>query len=86
MGERKYIRPLGDITGDLEVLLLEMVEDHDLQLGEILALVKGWTEIHAPDAIEQYVDDTTPIYLYGHADYIKDMASKLKIADEASED
>lgn len=59
------IRRLGDITSDLEILLLEMVEDHELQWGEVLNIIRGYLEIHCPDSQEQYDDQTTPVFYYG---------------------
>ena len=64
------MRPLGDITLEIEPLIEEMVDEHDLQMGEILALVKIWIEIHRPQAIEQYEDNTNPVFKYGHKDEI----------------
>lgn len=65
------IRPLGDITLDLEDVVSEMVEDHDLQHGEVLALVKAYLEIHFPEAKEEYEDGNAPYYYYGHPDHIR---------------
>lgn len=62
----KKLRPLGEITADLEPLLLEMAIDHDLQHGEILNLIRGYLEIHVPDQREEYEDNTVPIFYYGH--------------------
>lgn len=60
------IRPLGNITLELEKLLSEMIEDHDLQWGEILGLVHTWLQIHAPEAREEYCsDNSSPIFYYG---------------------
>lgn len=62
---RKRIRPLGDIVSDLEELVFEMVDDHDLQRGSILAVVKDYIDVHCPGAIEQYEEDnTSPLYFY----------------------
>lgn len=61
----KKPRPLGDIMLDLEPLLLEMVESHDLQYGDILNLVYGYLEVHAPDAKEVYVRGGSPEFYYG---------------------
>ncbi len=58
------LRPLGKVTAAMEPLLLEMV-DHELQHGEILNLVRGWLEIHAPGAREQYDEDGSPEFYYG---------------------
>lgn len=63
---KKKLRPLGQITDDLEPLLQEMANDHELQMGEILALVLCYMEIHLPDSRENYVDGTKPVYFYGH--------------------
>lgn len=59
------MRRVGDITLDMEQLLEELIDDHDLQMGEVLALVKAWLEIHRPDCIETYLDNTHPVYYYG---------------------
>lgn len=61
------MRPLGDVSLDLEKVLEEMVDQHDLQMGEILNLVRGWLEIHRPDSREQYLDNSSPIFYYGPA-------------------
>ena len=62
---KKRIRKLGDITSDMEYLLLEMAVDHELQWGEILTLVRGYLEIHCPDSQETYMDGSHPVYSYG---------------------
>ena len=59
------IRPLGDITLDLEPLLNEMIEDHDLQWGEVLHLIHGYLVIHHPDAQEEYTKGGNPKFYYG---------------------
>lgn len=75
---KKKLRPLGEVTQDLEDVLMEMCEAHDMQLGEILSLVKNWVEVHYNGAIEEYeCDDSNPIFLYGHKDDVKRRASKL---------
>ena len=61
----KKIRPLGDIMLDLEPLIFEMVEDHDLQFGDILNLVFGYMKVHCPDAQEEFLDGTHPVFFYG---------------------
>lgn len=59
-------RPVGEILLDLEILLDEMVDDQDLQWGDILNLVYGHLVVHRPDAQEQYIkDDSSPIFYYG---------------------
>lgn len=61
----KKLRPLGTILLDLEVLLEEMTDDHELQTGDILSLVKSWIDIHAPYANEEYTDGSKPEFFYG---------------------
>ena len=57
-------RKVGDILLDMEPLFDELA-DHELQLGEILALTKAYYEIHRPDVIEEYIDGKKPEYYYG---------------------
>lgn len=59
------VRPFGDLTQDLEDLLGEAAEEHDLQMGEILAWVKNYLDIHYPDSVELYEDGGVPYYFYG---------------------
>ncbi len=61
----KKIRPMGHLTSDLEDLLEEMIDSHDLQTGEILALVFNWIRVHRPSAIEEYDDGSSPVFKYG---------------------
>lgn len=73
---KKKLRPLGDVTQDLEPLLFELV-DHDLQKGEILALVSAWIDIHSPSSIEVYTeDDSSPVFYYGHKEGLKKVLNK----------
>lgn len=76
----KKLRPLGDITQDLEPLLLEMAVDHDLQHGEILNIIRGYLEIHVPGQKEQYTDGTRPVFYYGHKEeYERPKRRKTKV-------
>lgn len=50
---------------DLEPLILEMVEVHDLQHGDVLNLIRGYLEIHCPGAKEEYEDGSEIIFYYG---------------------
>lgn len=66
------IRPLGDITGDMEPLLLSMVYDHRMQAGEILNLIRGYLEIHCPECFEEYEDGSgRPVFYYGPKEGLK---------------
>lgn len=69
--KKKKLRPLGNITSDLEPLLLEMACDHDLQHGEILNLIRGYLEIHCPGAKEKYVDGDEIVFYYGPKSELK---------------
>ena len=62
----EQLRPLGDITLDMEKLLVEMTDQHELQWGEVLSLVYSWLSVHAPQAREEYTDGSgSPIFQYG---------------------
>lgn len=66
MKNKASLRPLGDITQDLEPLLLEMVDEHAMQHGEVLGLIHAWLMIHSPESREVYVeDDSSPEFYYG---------------------
>ena len=60
------MKPVGELTCELEDILEQLVDDHDLQHGEILYLVKAWLDIHRPGAIEKYNDGSYPVFHYGH--------------------
>jgi hypothetical protein len=59
------MRKVGDILLDLEEVLDEMVDGHELQVGDILGLIYSHLIIHRPDAVEQYEDNSNPIFYYG---------------------
>ncbi len=61
---KKKLRPLGNILLDMEDLLQEMTDDHDLQWGDVLFLVYGWLQVHAPKAKEEYLDGSSPRLKY----------------------
>lgn len=64
--KKQKIRRVGDITLDMEKLLMELCFEHDLQHGEILALIAAWLQIHAPSQRENYTSGGHPVYFYGH--------------------
>lgn len=68
---KKKIRPTGKILLDMEPLLEELVDDHDLQWYDILFLVLGWLMVHRPAAQEEYLDGTKPVFYYGHKERLK---------------
>jgi len=60
------IQPLGDIMHELEAVITKMVNQHDLQKGEILNLVNGYMDVHFPKSKEVYVDGSgSPVFYYG---------------------
>jgi len=66
------LRRLGDITADMELLIDEMIIDHDLQRGEVISLINGFIESHYPDSIERYEeDDSRSIVFVGHRSNLK---------------
>jgi len=66
----KKQRTTGDILLDIEPLILELV-DQGLQFGDILSLIHGYLDVHAPNAKEQYVKGGSPVYFYGHRSRLK---------------
>lgn len=54
------MRPYGDITGDLEVLMFEMA-DHGMQMHEVIGHMWMWAMVHCPSMLETYMDGTTPL-------------------------
>lgn len=61
---KKKIRPLGDITTDMEKYLFEMFVDHELQKHEVFGIIDKWVDAHVekvPDAQEYYLDGTKPV-------------------------
>jgi hypothetical protein len=49
-------------------LLIELCEVHDLQWGDVFNLIKGYLEIHIPEAQERYSGGASPIFYYGPAE------------------
>lgn len=65
---KKPKRKFGNILLDLEEILDEMIDEHEVQMGDVLNLVRGHLEIHRPDCIEEYIDGTNPKFFYGPKD------------------
>lgn len=74
MMSKKKLRRVGDIMLDMEKFLMELHIDHDMQHGEVLALINGWQKIHVPNHIETYDEGGHPV-LYG---YKNDIHNKRK--------
>lgn len=61
--KKKKLRPLGEITADLEPLYFEMLLDHGLQRHEVIGLFLQWAETHMI-GLETYEDGSHPVF-YG---------------------
>lgn len=46
----------------MEPLLEELVDDHDLQWYDVLYNIYGWLSVHRPEAREEYLDGTNPVF------------------------
>lgn len=67
MASRKSLRKVGDVLLDMEPLIQELVAQ-ELQWGDILNLIRGYLEVHCPDAQEEYIEGGHPIFYYGPGD------------------
>lgn len=65
MSKKIELRKVNHILLDMEKLLFELHEDHQLQHGDVLALIHVWQTIHVPTAIEEYEDGENPEFYYG---------------------
>lgn len=60
---------------ELEPYLEELIDSHELQKADVLALIDWWINVHRPSCIEQYLDGTSPI-LYTCKDVILTLKKK----------
>lgn len=59
-------RTIGKLLLELEELLDEAIDVHELQTGDILSLIFSHLQVHRPDAFEEYTDGTgRPEMYYG---------------------
>ena len=65
MSKKSKVRPMGTILLELEPLLEELVDSHDLQWYDVLFLIYGWLMVHRPNAQEEYGDGSRPKFYYG---------------------
>lgn len=61
----KKLRPLGEILLDLEPIIDEMIEGHDLQFGDVLGIVLLHLQVHHRGAQEEYDEGGHPQFFYG---------------------
>jgi hypothetical protein len=72
------IRPIGIIYCELEKKYDEMVDSHDVQVGDILSWTYQHLKMHRPDALEEFeADNTNPVFFYGHEDELIRLAAKI---------
>jgi hypothetical protein len=64
--KKKKLRPLGEITSDMEPLIQEMVYEHSLQVHEIIGILVMYLRSHCPESIEEYEDGMSPQIDYFH--------------------
>lgn len=79
---RKVIKPLLE----MEPLLFELICDHELQKGDVLALISTWIDTHAPEAIEVYTEEKAgpPIFFYGHIDGLRRLLRNKELKNETN--
>jgi hypothetical protein len=61
---KSKIRPLGHTLLELEILLDEMVVTHELQWGDVLALVHLHLQVHLPQGQEEFEEGGHPKFVY----------------------
>lgn len=59
------MRKFGDVMLELEEIIDELIDDHEVQWGDVFYLVYGHLKIHRPDAQEQYEEGGSPEFYYG---------------------
>ena len=65
------LRPLGDITDQMEPLLRELGIQHKMQRHEILGIIDSYLTAHLPSTTELYTDGTKSVLYVGHGDGLK---------------
>lgn len=55
---------MGDILLEHEVVMQKFIKQ-GLQWGDILNLARGYLEVHAPEAREEYTSGGHPVFYYG---------------------
>lgn len=73
------MRKLGNVLLDMEPLLNELADQHCLQRGDIIALIFQQITMHNPQCIEEFDDNTRPVYFYGHESLQPKKATKYPL-------
>lgn len=64
---KKPLRPLGQILLEIEPRLIEAMEGHDLQHGDMYGILEKYLNLHMPGYKEVFTEDrTSPVLYYGH--------------------
>lgn len=50
----------GDLLLQLERVLEQMIDYHEVQRYDVLGAVDYWVRVHRPDAVEEYLDGSIP--------------------------
>lgn len=62
----------------MEPYLEELVDKHQLQKGDLLALIDWWTNIHRPNSVEEFIDGSKPVF-YAHKNVVMTLKKKGKL-------
>lgn len=57
----KKLRPLGDILLDMEPLIQEIMDTHNLQNPDFIGLMDYYLRVHYPEMEPVYEDNTSPV-------------------------
>lgn len=71
------MRPAGQIYLELEELFDELVDEHEMQAGDLIHWLHGHLQIHRPDCFEEYVvDGRKPVLYYGPKEIVDGISGK----------
>lgn len=60
----------GDDLLKMEKIVLRLVRKHGFQHGDILSNQNTYLKVHCPEAEEEYMDGTNPVFYFGPAERI----------------
>ena len=70
---------LGDRLLELEEVIDKMIDENDLQWGDVLNLVHGHLQVHRPDAQEDYVAGGSPVFFYGPKEHLTKSSKRARV-------
>jgi hypothetical protein len=69
--EKDILRPVGDITDELEPLLYVLHEDYKLHIKHICFIFYSFAATFSPESIEEYVEDgSIPVFQTKNGEYL----------------